>query len=80
VGKRIRALYSEKGIPAKDRPKGKGIHTHKFHDVATSIKQKNPGWSMRRAYATAMATLGSSRAVKAAHRRYKKAVKKGAAK
>ena len=64
MSKRIKDLYRRKGVKAPD---GKGIHTHKFHDVATSIKKKNPRWSMSRAYATAMSVLGRNKSVKKNH-------------
>ena len=62
----IREIYRRKGIKPPD---GKGIHTKKFHDIATSIKRDNPSYSMSRCYAIAMGRLGASKAVKPSHRR-----------
>ena len=64
MSKAIRAIYERKGVKA---PNGKGIHTAKFHDIATSIKRDNPSYSMERSYAMAMAQLGRKRAVKKGH-------------
>jgi len=50
-------------------PKGKGIHTKKFHEIAVAIKRDNPSYSMRRCYMIAMGVLKPSKAVKKAHRR-----------
>lgn len=72
MSKAIRKMYKEKGIKPPD---GKGIHTAKFHDIATSIKRDNPGYSMERCYSIAMGQLGASGAVKKSHQR-KNLVKK----
>ena len=61
MGKQIREVYRKAKVKA---PNGKGIHTKKFHEVAVAVKKKNRGWSMSRAYATAMKTLGRDRSVK----------------
>ena len=61
---KIRKIYKEKGLTPPD---GKGIHTEKFHDVATSIKQSNPELPMKSAYAIAMSKLGKKKAVKKSH-------------
>ncbi len=66
MGKQIREIYRKAGVKA---PKGKGIHKKKFHEVAVAVKKKNPGWTMNRAYATAMSTLGRNRSVKKSHQR-----------
>jgi len=66
MSKEIRRLYKKKGIKPPD---GKGIHTKKFHDIATSIKRDNPNYSMSRCYAIAMAQLGKKKAVKKRHQR-----------
>jgi hypothetical protein len=60
----IRKIYRKKGIKPPD---GKGIHTRKFHDMATSIKRDNPGYSMSRCYKIAMGRLGRNKAVKKRH-------------
>lgn len=65
MSREIRELYKKKGVTPPD---GKGIHTKKFHDIATSIKQDNPSYSMSRCYAIAMGQLGSAKAVKKSHR------------
>ena len=65
MSKYIRELYKRKGVTPPD---GKGIHTKEFHDVATSIKRDNPGYSMSRCYAIAMGKLGRDKAVKKSHR------------
>jgi len=62
----IRRIYKKKGVKAPD---GKGIHTAKFHDIATSIKRDNPSYPMSRCYAIAMGKLGRDKAVKKGHRR-----------
>jgi len=66
VSKVIKKLYHKKGVPAPD---GKGIHTYKFHDMATSIKKEHPDYPMSRCYAIAMGQLGSEKAVKKSHQR-----------
>lgn len=66
MSKAIKKIYKKKGVKA---PNGKGIHTKKFHDVATSIKRDNPSYSMDRCYKIAMGKLGKTKAVKKSHRR-----------
>lgn len=66
MSQRIMALYREKGVKP---PKGRGIHSYAFHNMATSIKRDNPGMSMNSAYAIAMSKLGRDKSVKKAHRR-----------
>lgn len=61
----IRKLYRKKGVKPPD---GKGIHTKKFHDIATSIKRDNPSYPMSRCYTIAMGKLGRNKAVKKSHR------------
>ena len=78
MSERIRKIYRKKGIKPPD---GKGIHTEKFHDMATSIKRDNPSYSMERCYSIAMEKLGRNRAVKKSHwagnkRKYVKALKR----
>ena len=60
---RIKELYSK----AKLKIKGKGIHTYAFHKMAVGIKKANPSYSMQRAYAIAMGSLGRNKAVKKSH-------------
>ena len=68
----IKSLYTKKGLTPPD---GKGIHTKKFHEVATSVAQgyKEKGDTEKEAkekgYATAMKMLGKEGAVKKSHRR-----------
>jgi len=69
MSERIRAIYRKKGIKS---PTGKGLHTEKFHDMATSIKKDNPGYSMERCYKIAMGVLTPKKAVKKSHLRRKK--------
>ena len=69
MSKTIKKLYTSKGIKP---PVGKGIHTEKFHAMATSIKASDKSLPMKSAYAIAMSKLGPEKAVKAAHRRYGK--------
>ena len=63
MSKEIKKLYTSKGLRP---PKGKGLHTKKFHEVASSVmeegKAENP-------FAVAMAKLGRERAVRKSHRR-----------
>lgn len=65
----IRKLYSSKGLTSPD---GKGIHTKKFHDIASSIMaQKKAGKSGAiNPYAIAMSQLGKAGAVKKEQRRF----------
>jgi len=64
VSAKIKALYHKAGIKP---PKGKGVHTKKFHSMAVELMKK--GFSKTHAYATAMMTLGRNKSVKKAHRR-----------
>lgn len=66
MSERIRKIYRKKGLTPPD---GKGIHTAKFHDMATSIKRDNPELPMSSCYAIAMKKLGRNKAVKKSHRR-----------
>lgn len=66
MSRAIMKLYEEKNVP---KPDGKGIHTYKFHDIATSVKRDNPSYSMNRVYAIAMGKLGKEKAVKKSHLR-----------
>jgi len=74
--KGIAKLYQDAGLPA---PKGKGIHTRAFHELAVEIAKgyvkgsKNkppmsPTKALELAYPTAMKQLGKEKAVKKAHR------------
>lgn len=60
---KIKGKYRQAGIKP---PKGKGIHTRKFHSMAVELIKK--GFSKTHAYATAMKTLGRDKSVKKAHR------------
>lgn len=73
--KGIAKLYQDAGLPA---PKGKGIHTQAFHELAVEIakgyvkgsKNKSPmspKKALELAYPTAMKQLGKEKAVKKAH-------------
>ena len=68
----IKSLYTKKGLTPPD---GKGIHTKKFHKIATNVAQgyKEKGYTEKEAkekgYATAMKMLGKEGAVKKSHRR-----------
>lgn len=73
MSEKIRQLYRKKGIKPPD---GRGIHTEKFHDIATSIKRDNPSYPMSRCYAIAMGRLGSAKAVKKPHRNVGRGVAK----
>ena len=74
--KGIAKLYQDAGLPA---PKGKGIHTRAFHELAVEVakgyvkgsKNKSPmspAKALELAYPTAMKQLGKEKAVKKAHR------------
>jgi len=77
MSERIRKMYRKKGLKPPD---GKGIHTAKFHEMATSIMRDNPGYSKSRAYSIAMGKLGRDKAVKKSHwgnkKKYAKALKR----
>jgi hypothetical protein len=68
----IKSLYTKKGLTPPD---GKGIHTKKFHKIATNVAQgyKEKGYTEKEAkekgYATAMKLLGKEGAVRKSHRR-----------
>jgi hypothetical protein len=69
----IKKMYQSAGIKA---PKGKGIHTKKFHRMAVDVMKgyKKGGLTDKErqiAYATAMKKLGPEKAVKAGHRHSK---------
>jgi phosphatidylethanolamine-binding protein (PEBP) family uncharacterized protein len=61
---KIIRTYTEAGITP---PKGKGMHTLKFHQMAVALMKK--GLPKDMAYATAMKKLGRDRSVKKSHRR-----------
>ena len=74
--KGIAKLYQDAGLPT---PKGKGIHTRAFHELAVEVakgyvkgsKNKSPmspAKALELAYPTAMKQLGKEKAVKKAHR------------
>lgn len=66
MSKAIKKLYTDKGLTP---PKGKGIHTYKFHDIASSVMQKKKqGKSkVKEPYALAMSMLGRNKAVNPSH-------------
>lgn len=64
MGKAIKKLYRDKGITP---PKGKGMHTKKFHEIASAMIAS--GVPRNIAYATAMKKLGKTKAVNKSHRR-----------
>lgn len=66
--KSIKSMYRRKGVRP---PKGKGVHTRKFHQMASSIMQSG-SLGRNAAYATAMKKLGRNKAVKKSHWRGKK--------
>jgi len=73
-GRKVRAhsrnimkLYTDKGIKP---PEGKGIHTKKFHEMATAMMEN--GVPKDIAYATAMKKLGRNKSVKKPHRQLNK--------
>ena len=70
MSQEIREMYRSKGVTPPD---GKGIHTKKFHDIASSVMAsgtaKNP-------YAVAMSQLGRNKAVKKSHWDKKDAIKR----
>ena len=66
----IKQMYRSAGLPV---PKGKGIHTKAFHELAINVakgylKDKSPEEAMDLGYATAMKQLGKEKAVKKGHR------------
>ena len=61
MGKEIKKLYTSKGLTP---PKGKGLHTKKFHEIASSVMAKGGNVNP---YAVAMAKLGRNKAVKKSH-------------
>lgn len=68
--RRVKAMYHRAGMKP---PKGKGIHTIKFHKTVTSIGAKG---KVRSPHAVAMAKLGPGKAVRSEHRRYRKNVRR----
>ena len=62
---RIRKLYRGTGLKP---PKGKGVHTVKFHRCVTKVAQKNKNVNP---YAVCMHSLGVKKAVRKGHRRKK---------
>lgn len=66
----IKALYRKAGLPV---PKGKGVHTKKFHELAVKIAKgyvergDSPKEALKKAYPTAMKQLGAKKAVKKEH-------------
>ncbi len=67
MSKTIRKLYKGAGLKP---PKGKGIHTVKFHKCVVSCKAKKKKTKKPRScHAVCMKSIGKKRAVKKAHRR-----------
>ena len=64
--KKIKRMYRKAGMKP---PKGKGIHTAKFHRAVTKIAKKG---GVENPYAVAMAALGPEKAVRKSHRRFTK--------
>ena len=68
--RKLYGMYEKKGVP---KPEGKGIHTVKFHKVATGIMEsmKKSGNPVDKniAYATAMKKLGRNKSVLAKSRK-----------
>jgi len=60
--KGVKSMYKNAGMTP---PKGKGIHTKKFHKCVTSVGEKG---DVDNPYAVCMSSLGKEKAVKAAHR------------
>ena len=65
MGKEIKKLYTSKGLTP---PKGKGMHTKKFHEIASAVMAQKTAYNP---YAVAMAKLGPEKAVNPSHRRKK---------
>jgi hypothetical protein len=65
VSKKIKAMYRKAGMKP---PKGKGIHTEKFHRCVTKVGKRG---GVTNPYAVCMASLGKKKAVKKSHRRKK---------
>lgn len=63
---RIKKAYTSKGLTP---PKGRGIHTQKFHNMASAMMAE--GTPKKIAYATAMKKLGKNKAVNKSHRKNK---------
>lgn len=63
MSKTILGMYKEAGLKP---PKGKGIHTKKFHEVVIGLMKKN---EVDNPHAVAMTILGRKKAVKKSHRR-----------
>lgn len=68
MGKLIKQLYKDKGVSDKT-PKGRGIHSLKFHQCVSSVLRDNKGYSYSRAASICMAQLGADKAVNPSHRR-----------
>lgn len=64
MSEKIKSMYRRAGMKP---PKGKGVHTLKFHRAVTKIAKKDG--SVDNPFAVAMASLGAGKAVKKSHRR-----------
>ena len=60
----INAPYKKAGLKP---PKGKGIHTIKFHKCAVAIASKNPKLGLDAAYPICMKKLGRNASVNRSH-------------
>jgi hypothetical protein len=67
-GKRIKSLYTRAGLTP---PKGKGIHTIKYHKCVVAIKSKG-GKNAKYANAICMKSIGRNEAVNKSHQRKQK--------
>jgi len=69
MSKKIKKMYRKAGLKP---PKGKGIHTLKFHKCVVSCKvgqRKKHRKKVTSCYAVCMASIGRKKAVRKAHRR-----------
>ena len=67
MSKAIKKIYKDAGLTP---PKGKGIHTVKFHKCVVGCKvRKKKTKKPKSCHAVCMSALGKKKAVKKAHRR-----------
>ena len=69
MAKRIKAMYKKAGLKP---PKGKGIHTVKFHSciVKCKVGQRKKGRKkVKSCYAVCMSSLGREKAIRKEHRK-----------
>jgi len=70
MGKSVKEIYRKAGLKP---PKGKGIHTLKFHRCVVSCKvgqRKKGRKKVTSCHAVCMAGIGRDKAVKKSHRRH----------